>query len=90
MRPRAPPLEAAPGREFVYDETAEPGRAVGFVVDEALVREHAAGFVEVKRPNDGKACETSRRSSRQSAPVSAAIITRHSIHQSVTHQPASR
>ena len=85
LRPRAPPLEAAARREFVYDETAAPGRAVGLVVDEALVREHlpraAAAYADSS--DHGEACEvaTSRQSSVSHQPVS---------HQTVGHRSLDR
>ena len=57
-RPRAPPLEAALGREAVDDEGAAPRGAVRLAVDEALLGEHAAAAVaKADRPNNREACE---------------------------------
>ena len=57
-RPRAPPLEAALGREAVDDEGAAPRGAVRLVVDEALLGGNL-GCPEVDGAVNREACEVS-------------------------------
>ena len=79
LRPLAPPLETTPGRKLVHDEAAVPGRAVGLVVDEALVREHlpraAAAYAD--GAYHGKPCEVS---TSQHSPTSQSFGQSITIH----------